>query len=257
MDQKAIEQYKREMMKLYGKSTSVHDEANEEKSPASREIEKPFVEEANETEAPKKNEQVESGRSYKEQHPVSEETDDVNENAPDDTAYSADERYPEPDLSELNLDYGQSETDNVISPDYESERSIGNSVGYIIVNTRTGEESSPVADASVLITAIVDGKREIIASGKTDESGTSKRFSVPAPDLVHSQSPDSVRRPYSLFDISVTAKGFFNARSVDVPVFSGVTSVQNFSMIPVPLMMKSGDETVTYVNQEPDFPDVN
>ncbi|MDE5620649.1 MAG: hypothetical protein K2I80_09090 [Ruminococcus sp.] len=156
MDQQAIEQYKREMMKLYGKSTYVHDEANEEQNPAMRGRAKPFVEEANETEAPKNNEQAESGQTYKEQHPVSEEIGDVDENAPDDTAYSADERYPEPDLSELNLDYGQSETDNATPPEYASERSIGNSVGYIIVNTRTGEESSPVADASVLITAIVD-----------------------------------------------------------------------------------------------------
>lgn len=257
MDQKAIEQYKREMMKLYGKSTSVHEEANEEQNPALKGRAKPFVEEANETEAPKNNEQAESGQSYKEQHPVSEEIGDVNKNAPDDTAYSANERYPEPDLSELSLDYGQSETDDITPPDYASESSMGTSTGYIIVNTRAGEESSPVADASVLITAIVDGKREIIASGKTNESGTSERFSVPAPALFHSQSPDSVKRPYSLFDVSVTAKGFFNARSVDVPVFSGITSVQNFSMIPVPFMMKSGDETVTYINQEPDFPDSN
>ena len=42
-----------------------------------------------------------------------------------------------------------------------------------------------------------------------------------------------------------------NARSVDVPVFAGITSVQNFSMIPVPAMMRQNDETVTYFNQEP------
>ncbi|MDE5772122.1 MAG: carboxypeptidase regulatory-like domain-containing protein [Ruminococcus sp.] len=256
MDQQAIEQYKREMMKLYGKSTSSAEEANETHSPSVKE-EKAVIEEANETNAPENTEQVNNNQTYKEQHPVSEEIEDVDENAPDDTAYSANERYPEPDLSELNLDNGQSGTQEKTTSEYDSEINMGTSTGYIIVNTRAGEESSPVSDASVLITAIIDGKREIIASGKTNESGTSERFSVPAPDLVHSQSPDSLRRPYSLFDISVTAKGFFNARSVDVPVFSGITSVQNFSMIPVPIMMKSGDETVTYINQEPDFPDVN
>lgn len=258
MDKNAIEQYKREMMKLYGKSTSVNDErkhvaeeANEESNPAPKKKEKPFVEEANETEAPK----IENNQTYGQQHPVSEEIADVDENAPDDTTYSVNDRYPEPDLSELSTDYGQSETYDITPPEYDSRSSMGKSTGYIIVNTRTGEESSPVADATVMITAIVDGRREIIASGKTNESGTSKRFSVPAPELYHSQSPDSLKRPYSLFDVSVTADGFFNARSVDVPVFSGITSVQNFSMIPVPLMMKSGDETVTYINQEPDFPD--
>ncbi|MDE6093089.1 MAG: carboxypeptidase regulatory-like domain-containing protein [Ruminococcus sp.] len=258
MDQKAIEQYKREMMKLYGKSTSVAEEANENQNPAMKGTANPVVEEANETEAPKKNnkEQISGNQSYEEQHPVSEEISEVDKNAPDDTAYSANERYPEPDLSELNLDVEQSEPQDVTSSEYASEESIGSSVGYILVNTRTGEESSPVADASVLITAIIDGKREIIASGKTNESGTSEKFAVPAPAFSLSQAPDSYKRPYSLFDVSVTADGFFNARSVDVPVFSGITSVQNFGMIPVPLMMKPSDETVTYINQEPDFPDL-
>ena len=118
---------------------------------------------------------------------------------------------------------------------------------------RTGDDSSAVEGASVEVTAIVDGKRLILASGVTDESGVSPRFSLPVPDLEHSQVPGSEERPYNLFDVSVYAEGFFRARSVDVPVFSGVTSVQNFNLIPVPLMMNSNDETVTYYNAEPDF----
>lgn len=255
MDRNAIEEYKREMMKLYGKSTSLAEEANETHNPHTAET-KPVVEEANETSAPERmnRKQGVSGQTYEEQHPVSDEIEDVDKNAPDDTAYYTNERYPEPDLSELDLNSGQPE---VSPPEYPSESSMGASTGYILVNTRTGENSSPVVGASVLITAVVDGKREIIASGITNESGISPKFSVPAPDLVHSQSPDSLKRPYSLYDISVTDDGFFNARSVDVPVFSGITSVQNFGMIPVPLMMKSGDETVTYINQEPNFPSGN
>lgn len=244
MDKNAIEQYKREMMKLYGKSTSVN-EADETHKPRTPEPEQ-VVEEANETQKPVKKsepEQVSEERSYKEQHPVSEEIADVDKNAPDDTAYNTDERYPDPDLSELD--------------DKPSESDMGSSTGYILVNTRTGEDSSPVVGASILITAVVDGRREIIASGVTDDSGVSPKFSVSAPELVFSQSPDSLKRPYSLYDISVTANGFFNARSVDVPVFSGITSVQNFGMIPVPLMMKPSDETVTYINPEPIFPSGN
>lgn len=242
MDKNAIEEYKREMMKLYGKSTVPAEEVktvvSEEpiKQPAPEQvIDKPVIEE----------------RSYEEQHPVSEEPEDVDENAPDDTAYN--ERYPEPDLSELNI----GKKPEVSTTGNEFNEDIGTSTGYILVNTRTGENSSPVENALIMITAISDGKREMIASGLTDESGISPKFAVPAPDLEHSQSPDSVKRPYSLYDISVTAKGFFNARSVDVPVFSGITSVQTFGMIPVPLMMKSNEETVTYINQEPEFPTGN
>lgn len=134
-------------------------------------------------------------------------------------------------------------------PEYPSEDSIGTAKGYILVNVRTGDDSEPIENASVQVVAIVDGNRMILASGVTDRSGISPKFEVPAPDISYSQAPDPAVRPYSLFDITVTAEGFFNARSVDVPVFEGITSVQNFSMIPVPLFMRPGEETVTTYNQ--------
>ena len=84
-------------------------------------------------------------------------------------------------------------------------------------------------------TAIVDGNRMIIAAGVTDSSGCIPKFAVPAPELSLSQAPGSKVRPYNIYDVSVSADGFFNARSVDVPVFSGTTSVQNFEMVPLPI----------------------
>ncbi len=195
---------------------------------------------------------------------VSEEISSIDSDAPDDSAWSEfseensesigddyNTRYPEPDLS--GLENGEYETENNSPPQYPDIESLGNQKGFILVNVRTGDNSSAVTNASVQVTATVDGKRMIIAGGITDSSGIAPKFEVPVPDSSLSQTPDSRKRPYNLFDISVTADGFFNARSVDVPVFEGITSVQNFSMIPLPLMMKSTDETVTYYNQEPDF----
>lgn len=188
------------------------------------------------------------------------------EELPDDTAYADfsgsdgsgeaedyNSRYPEPDLSGLDTDLGTENTEDDEPPEYSSEELLGSERGYILVNVRTGDDSSAVEGAFVKVTAVVDGKRLVLASGATDESGVSPKFSVPVPDLEHSQTPDPDERPYNLFDVSVYAEGFFRARSVDVPVFSGITSVQNFNLIPVPLMMSSDDETVTYYNAEPGF----
>lgn len=155
------------------------------------------------------------------------------------TAAELDSRYPEPDISELD--------------EAEAEELFGSEKGSILVNVRTGDDSSAVAGALVNVTASDDGRRILLASGRTDVSGVSPKFSLPVPDILHSQSPSPDERPYSLFDVSVSAEGFFNVRSVNVPVFSGVTSVQNFSLIPVPLMMNGSDETVTYYNTEPDL----
>lgn len=162
------------------------------------------------------------------------------------------ERYPDIDFSELESDLGTLPSEEANNPpEYISEESLGSATGYIIVNARAGDESTAVVGAVVLVTAIVDGNRMILASGVTDENGTTPKFSLPAPEYSLSQRPSPSSRPYNLFDVSVTAKGYFNARSVDVPVFADTVSIQNFSMIPVPFMMKSNDETVTYFNQEP------
>ena len=241
MDKNQLDEYKREMMKLYGQSRSRDEEAVAAVSPVV-----PVTEE----ELPDNMTVPEEGF----QNTVSPEPEDVDPNAPDDTAWSGfvedesddlDERFPAPDLSELE------ENDTASEP--ASEESLGDSSGFILVNVRTGDESWGIEGAVVVISAIVNGSRLIIATGIANNSGTTQLFEVPVPDISYSQQPYSQTRPYSLYDISVTANGFFNARSVDVPVFSGVTSIQNFSMIPVPLLMNETDETLTIYNQEPFF----
>lgn len=229
--ERRAELYRQEMMKMYGRCAPTEDK---ETKPDNK----------NE---PEKDTTLPKGKS-KDDTAWSEHEEEHNDEI---TEYN--NRYPEPDLSELDTDFGTDSMKDSAEPEYPDEKSLGNSTGYIIVNVRAGDESTAIPDATVMITAIVGGKRMIIASGLTNESGTTKKFEIPVPDIDFSQYPSPKVRPYNLFDISVTADGFFNSRSVDVPVFSGITSVQNFNMIPVPLMMRPSDETVTYYNQEPEF----
>ena len=211
------ERYRAELMKLYGKRTE--------------EIQPEMIPEKEE-----KDDTAYSKYAHEENNDTSDDTPEYNN------------RYPEPDLSGLDTDTGTQEQEQYTEPQYVSEESMGSGTGYILVNVRAGEESSPIEGASVKVTAIVNGSRLILAEGLTNMSGTTIKFELPAPDAEHSQTPDGEYRPYSLYDVSVSAAGFFNARSVDVPGFDGITSVQNFGMIPVPVMMKSDDETVTYYN---------
>lgn len=226
-----IEKYKKDMMKLYGKRVpSGIPEKQEEKAEES-----PIAEQATEI----VEDEVPAEKIQEDEIPETNETESSGE---DDIA----ERFPEPDLSELD-------EEDISDAEYESTEGMGDSTGYILVNVRAGNEAYPIENATVIVTAIVDGNRLIIASGLTDISGTTLKLQTPAPDIIYSQAPNSAQRPYSLFDISVRANGYFNARSVDVPVFSGTTSIQNFNMIPVPLLMKASDETLTYFNQEPNL----
>ena len=240
MDKNQIDEYKREMMKLYGQRLS------EEEKMISAQSEEPEIKE-----------KINDNMSVPEegfQDIVSPEIEEVDPEAADDTSWSGflekepndlDERFPDPDLSELQ--------GNTIADNPALENDLGSSIGFILVNVRAGDEAFAIEGAVVVVSAIINGTRLIIGTGIADNSGTAPLFEVPVPDPSFSQQPFSETRPYSLYDISVTAKGFFNARSVDVPVFSGITSIQNFNMIPVPLMMKETDETLTIYNQEPFF----
>lgn len=221
MNDNKAERYRQEMLKLYGRR-------REEPAPAAEE------------------DISEEDDHFSVDGDAAENTGDTDSEEED---YSS--RFPEPDLSDIDTDTGSTGTEDSVPPEYPTAESLGDSTGYIQVYARTGDSSYAVEGASVMVTAIVDGNRLIIASGVTDSSGAAPRFSVPVPSSDLSQEPGPSVRPYSLYDISVTAQGYFNARSVDVPVFEGITSVQNFSMIPVPSMMNGRDETVTYFNQEP------
>lgn len=237
-----IEQYKKDMMRLYGRRTPSDDtEENNKKTVEDVPTEKP-VETPSEisTELPTDTPLTKITGNNDNSETATSSTEN-------DTLESIEERFPEPELlSEL-------ESEELPPVEYNAEESLGSSTGYILVNVRAGNNAYPIVNASVIVTAIVDGNRLLISSGNTDISGATVKLQTPAPSAIFSQSPHSEVRPYSLFDISVVADGYFNARSVDVPVFSGVTSIQNFNMIPVPLLMNSNDETLTYFNQEPDY----
>ena len=209
------EEYKKELMKLYGKRAAEDDIQQDEN-----------------------NEQKDEDTFHEEQ---------------DDSAY-----YPYNGDDETQQPYENITQQGVQEPEeysvleQASEEELGDSVGYILVNVRTGGEAFPIEGASVVVTSVLDGSRFLIAVGITDISGSTLKLSAPAPNEIYSQTPYPDKRPYSLFDISVVADGFFRARSVDVPVFPGITSIQNFNMVPTPIG-EHGNDTLTYYNQEPYF----
>lgn len=238
--QTKAEQYRSEMMKLYGKSGTKEDfSVAETDSSPDTENDVPDDEITVSTD--------EEDTSGEFPIPYIEEAENVSQSIIDDI----DQRFPDPDISSLDSETRLRNNEQNASDSYPTEESIGSSRGFVLVNVRTGRDSGVVEGARVVITALIDGTRVVMASGVTDLSGATPIFELPAPDEIYSQTPSPPVRPYSLFNISVTANGFFNSLSIDVPVFSGITSVQNFNMVPVPLFTEPSSETVIYYNQEP------
>lgn len=217
-----MEKYRQEMMKLYGKSTSKNDTVPVQET------------------APSDNENITETEIPQIQEISPSEISDISD---------IDERYPEPVLDEIN----ENSSDTKLNNGEYNKRSNYDSIGWISVNVRTAENASPVENASVVITSMNNGNLIFEATGVTDESGQIKKIALPAPSASLSLDSENLIKPYSVYDISVYADGFFRERSVDVPVFAGITSIQQFNMVPLPLYMTENDETITYYNQEPEL----
>lgn len=102
--------------------------------------------------------------------------------------------------------------------------------GGILVHVRTARGAEPVPGAAVVITQEQNGEQILISVQTTNECGDVPEVSVPAPP----STADQQYPAYYVYDISVSAEGFYREHSKDVPVFEGVVSVQSFDLIPLP-----------------------
>lgn len=107
-------------------------------------------------------------------------------------------------------------------------------IGYIKVVASTGREAFPIADAIVRIyKKNADSIAELIAVMQTDRSGNTEPLGVETVDGRNSLIPNPPVLPYSLFDISVAANGFYDQYFSDVRVFENQTTLQNAKLIPL------------------------
>lgn len=159
-----------------------------------------------------------------------------------------DENYPDPDISELIPEEADTSSDQFFQSNAKNTEE-----GWIQVIVRKGDNAYPIPDASIIINSTEDGQLKLISNTMTDESGKTELIAIPAPNVSYSLESDNNVRPYALYNVSVFADGYFREKSVNVPVFAGITSVQQFNLVPLPLLMKESDETIEIFNQEPDL----
>lgn len=112
------------------------------------------------------------------------------------------------------------------------EKNTAQNFGYLTVRAYTAGEALPVEGATVTVRDGGDGliTEEIIRV--TGRSGETELIALPAPPANDSRSP-SERRPYAIYDLTVTHPRFYPFNATGVPVFSGVTSLQPINMVPL------------------------
>lgn len=151
---------------------------------------------------------------------------------------------PEPENFQGNYNSEKfSDLNDKLEPRYKGEETeISPDVsgtGYIKAEVKTGSGAVPIENAVVLITRKKNGKNYLLKMLITDESGSTETVSLPAPNVSFSETPDPSEKPFADYYISAYADGFYAENDMEVPVFSGVKSIQPIALIP----KSSGDNS--------------
>lgn len=125
-----------------------------------------------------------------------------------------------------------------------SESPIG--IGYMQISVNSGKGAFPLKDATVRVyeynpdTTASNGN--LIKTLKTDRQGRTELISLPAPPRSASLYPNS-QKGYSTYNVEAYLDGYYTQQYINVPIFDGITAIQNISLIPI---SENGRESYTY-----------
>lgn len=109
-------------------------------------------------------------------------------------------------------------------------------MGYMIVRVTTARGAIPLEGAVVTVSDYLpeDEKERgnAIYTLKTNASGLTDKFALPAPPRALSMSPGN-GKSYLTYNIAVTKDGYYQQNYINAPVFDGITSIQTADMIPL------------------------
>lgn len=128
-----------------------------------------------------------------------------------------------------------SDISDALEPRYSGETDEApdeSGTGYIKAEVTTGGGAVPIENAVVLITKKDGGKTYLLKMLITDESGSTETVALPAPSASFSETPSPEEKPFADYYISAYAEGFYAENDMEVPVFSGVKSIQPIALIP-------------------------
>ena len=174
------------------------------------------------------------------------EADTPPEPSPESPASEAPQLTAEPDpIPEDNTPTSDTEQPEPLAEQTE--------VGWLQVITRSAGNARAVPGVSVRITSGTQMQKQLEYVSVTNESGETPKIELPVPAASLSLNCDETRKPYSTYDVSVYADGFYRQVSEAVPVFAGTTSRQIFHMIPLPSYLQEPPKTIVYQNTEPNL----
>lgn len=105
--------------------------------------------------------------------------------------------------------------------------------GYIITEVRSRGEALPVVGATVTVSGYQDGELRVLNVQLTDISGSTLPFEIETPPKSDSLTPTPSELPFSVISIEIDKSGFLTQIFAEVPIFSGITTIQPVQLIPL------------------------
>lgn len=121
------------------------------------------------------------------------------------------------------------------SPAAEERTPLPSEIARLQVWVTTASAALPITGAHVTVSDAATGEeRTVRYSGETDESGRSEVIPLPAASAQGSLSPEGQPTPFTLYDVEVSADGFYRVENRGLPMYGGVLAIQPVRMIPLP-----------------------
>ena len=109
----------------------------------------------------------------------------------------------------------------------------GDSAGYLTVRVSTASGAIPLEGVAVNIRGGDVDDSSVIYSLTTNSDGLTPTVPLAAPPRENSQSPSSDVPAYAVYNLDVFMDGYSPAFFHNVPIFSGINSVQPVILLPL------------------------
>ena len=119
----------------------------------------------------------------------------------------------------------------VVSEDEDSVAPQNEPSGNLIAVVTALRSIYPVSSAQITVFTGDYNDMQVVARGVTDQSGRSQVFTLPTPEKSISLDAENIQRPYALYNLLVKAEGYLDNIHLNIPVFSGVTSLQRSNLV--------------------------
>lgn len=117
-------------------------------------------------------------------------------------------------------------------------------IGYLVAQVTTAYTNLPIKNAKVTISKPIGYDTYLSQIKLTDENGKTEPVSLPSRSPELSLQP-GFPVPYTIYNLTVEAPGYYTVEVLDIPIFPGVTSIQPVNLIPTSIVQQNPSEVIT------------